>query len=189
MRLRRISSAFIALVFVFALTSLASADITPALGSVTPSGGGNFSWNYSIAVDSNEQLIAGSSYFTIYDPAGLISASAPAGWTVSTALIGQTPPFNNPPDDPGLLNVTFSYTTGPTITGPQPSIGTFSVISSSNTANPGGFFSYQAGKISGGNDGGNGPLSVPAVPEGSELGMFGITALGMLGAIKRKFVS
>jgi hypothetical protein len=188
MGLRRINFALIAL-SIFAFASFASADITPALTNVTPSGG-NFSWNYSIAVDANEQLNSGSSFFTIYDVVGLVSAAAPAGWTDSIQLIGITPSTQAPPDSGSLENVTFSYVGGVTILGPVTIPGPFSIVSTSDSENAGGVFAYQAGKQSGGNDQGQGPLTIPGnVPEGSELSMLGISGIAMLGAMKRKFVS
>jgi hypothetical protein len=187
MRLRRISSVLIVL-SIFAFASFASADITPALASVTPSGS-NFSWNYTAAVDSNEDVISGSSYFTIYDIAGFVSTTAPAGWSFTTQLVGVTPSSQLLTDDPTLINVTFDYTGGGSILGPQFALGPFTIISSTNSANLGGVFSYQAGKKTGGTDQGQGPLSVPSVPEGSELSMLGISGIAMLSAMKRKFVS
>jgi hypothetical protein len=188
MRLRRINFALITL-SIFAFASFASADITPALDNVTPSGG-NFSWNYTVDVDGNEQLISGSSFFTIYDVVGLVSATAPANWTESTQLLGITPSTQNPPDDPTLENVTFYYMGGITLVGPQTNLGPFNIVSSSDSENAGGVFAYQAGKQSGGNDQGQGPLTIPGnVPEGSELSMLGISGIAMLGAMKRKFVS
>ena len=72
-------------------------------------------------------------FITIYDFAGYISGSCsgPAGWTCTAQNVGFTPDDVAPTDNPNIVNITWAYTTGPTILG-QPSgldLGLFSATS------------------------------------------------------------
>ena len=88
----------------------ANADIIPTLSSVTPSGSA-FTWNYTATVTTDQMVVTGN-YFTIYDFSSIspITATAPAGWTYTTALVGVTPSDVAPVDSASLFNVTFTYT-------------------------------------------------------------------------------
>jgi len=170
--------------------NLAHADITPDLTSVTSSGG-NFLFNYSISEDGNEQLLGGTSYFTIYDVVGYdTTVVAPAGWTFTAQLVGVTPSTQNVTDDPSLWNITFDYTGATVLPGPA-SFSGFEIGSADSGVNAGGVFAYQTSKISGGIDQGQGPIGVPSVaaPDASGLSLLGACGLFLLGAIKRKFAS
>src|ERR1700684_1435576 len=97
----------LSLVFAGLVTvGLANAAITTALVDVT--GSGPYTWNYEISVDGLENLVAGTSYFTIYDFAGYVGGtiSAPTGWTDSVQFLGITPSMQNPTDSPTLENLT-----------------------------------------------------------------------------------
>jgi len=102
-------------VSILALSSLGSAAVLVTLNSGQPTGSGPFAWAY------DAQLVAGTNggeldsgdFFTIYDVGGITGASdvsAPANWTITTQLLGIDPPNVAPPDDAGILNVTFTYT-------------------------------------------------------------------------------
>src|SRR4029077_17517763 len=88
----------------------ARADIIPTLSSVAPAVGG-FTWNYSSNVTVDQTVNAGD-FFTIYDfgPFSLGSNTQPVGWTFSSSLVGATPPFVSPTDNPSILNLTWTYT-------------------------------------------------------------------------------
>jgi len=123
----------------FAATALiAHADIIPSFDSITPSGS-NFQFNYTATVTGDQRVETGD-FFTIYDFNGLVpnSATMPANWSFSSLLIGVTPSRVNPPDDPTILNITFTYTGTTPIIGPAP-LGTFSAVSNFGQSHPGYF--------------------------------------------------
>ena len=168
----------------------ANADIIPTLSSITPSGS-EFTWNYTATV-TNDQMVVTGNYFTIYDFSSIspITATAPAGWTYTTALVGVTPSDVAPVDSASLFNVTFTYT-GTTIVGPQ-SLGTFSINSNTDQLRS-GYFSGNGTRSTGPNAGtavdNVGRLAVP-VPEMSALaplvGVCGIGAIGMVSSLLRR---
>src|ERR1700730_6567101 len=106
------------------------ADIIPSYQGTTPSGG-NTIVSYTINVTVEQNATAGD-FFTIYDFGNIIpnSNTQPANWTFTTALTGVNPSQTNSPDDPTILNLTWTYT-GPTIVGASPpppqNIGPFTV--------------------------------------------------------------
>lgn len=114
----------------------ANASIIPTLSGVpTATGGGDFSWMYDATLASDQALLSGN-YFTIYDFDGYTGYGAiPADWTVTTALLGDTPFWVNPIDDPSILNVTFTWT-GPAVNWTSPymevELGTFELFSTYN---------------------------------------------------------
>lgn len=174
-----------------ALAVSATADIIPTLSSVTPGSGTSFNWNYTATVTNDQQVVSGN-FFTIYDFSSIspIVTAAPAGWTFTTALVGNTPPDVVPVDSPTLFNITFTYT-GATIVGPQP-LGTFSITSNTNQLRS-GYFTAMGTRSTGPNAGtpvdNVGRLSVP-VPEMSALapliGVCGIGAVGALSSLLRR---
>ena|SRR5579862_627391 len=171
---------------------LANAAITPALVNVT--GSGPFTWNYEISVDSLEELVAGTSYFTLYDFSGLASTpviTAPTGWTDSVQLLGITPSMQNPTDSASIENITFTYEGTTPLIGPTTSditgFGVQSSLGSSSGVN--GTFTYQATKQNSGGslDQGIGSIETPAsTPEPVTTGLIGLALVGMAVA-RRKF--
>jgi hypothetical protein len=163
--------------------ALDTGSITLDLTSITPLGGGLYSWTYTASLTNNSGLSPGSpptgtsSYVTIYDVFGLVPNSG------STTAVGWSPVNPDPLvgyTDPGLVitesgttpNVEFDYTgvafkntSGSTIT-----LGTFSFTST--------YFLTQTGQYTSRDDKlsalgthpviGNGKVSdallVPAVP-------------------------
>src|SRR5438552_8136825 len=100
-------------------------DIIPSFEFATPSGG-NTIWGYHIDITSGQQVTTGD-FFTIYDFGPFIPGSniQPTGWTFSSSLVGPTPSSVAPPDNPNVLNLTWTYS-GTTIpTGTE--LGPFSV--------------------------------------------------------------
>ncbi len=120
-----------------ASASAASASITPVLiGSPTATGNGDYAYNYRVTLASDQGLMTGN-YFTLYDFSGFNGfGAAGTGFTGSTNLVGPTPNKTVPTDDPGILNVTFTYS-GPTINYNgalmQRDLGTFTVFGTSGT--------------------------------------------------------
>jgi hypothetical protein len=121
------------------LCAPAYGGISIVLGSVTPSGA-NFIWSYNVAISAGQEtsgsgdaavvnapLTDGTTDITLYDIAGLIAGSElqPAGWTATTALLGDTPGGTTPVDSPTAINITWTYSGAAQITGPL-SLGSFS---------------------------------------------------------------
>lgn len=174
----------------FAFT--ASADIIPTLSGITPSGGGDFTWNYSATV-TNDQTLTTGNYFTIYDFSNIAPTTivTPANWSYTTQTIGVTPGLTNPPDSAAFFNITFTYNGPNAVAGPQ-DLGTFSINTNTNqTMN--GYFAAEARRSSGPNAGSPidnvGHLAVP-VPEMSALaplaGFCGIGAIGLASSFLRR---
>jgi hypothetical protein len=179
----------IAAVALVGAASAANASITPDLqGSPVALGGGNYAWNYSVLLTPDQRLVSGS-YFTIYDFRSLVDTGVtPAGWTVSSALLGVTPATVLPEDDATIANVTFTYN-GPTITPPDSVtgvfLGLFQIIARTDRVSFDSF-SSRAVRNGGLRDGTVfdtvGQTSVPGVvPEPQSWAML-IVGLGLVGA-------
>jgi hypothetical protein len=129
-----------------ALCASATANIIPT--STTISGTGPFDWIYDLQLSIDQNVDSGiaptstpvphtnltfAGFFTIYDFAGYIpgSCEGPVGWTCTAQDLGFTPDDVIPVDDPNIVNITWAYTSGPTILG-QPGgqdLGLFSAES------------------------------------------------------------
>jgi hypothetical protein len=185
--------------------ALAHADLIPTLTSLPTASGGNFAYDYDINLGAGEKQDPGSTagedpagtFVTIYDIAGFVSASASdADWTVSTQLLGLTPSSVTAPDDPGLMNVTFTYN-GPTVFGPNTTSG-FEIVSSLDGEAIGNYSSqstlnlvgivFAADPASPLTDQQLGNVIVPSATfEVSEPATFSLLAVGLLGLTIRKF--
>jgi hypothetical protein len=176
-----------------ALSVLAArADIIPSFTSVTQ-GQVGILWTYTANVTDEQNANTGD-FFTIYDFGSIVpnSNSQPAGWTFSTSLGGPTPLQTNAPDNPSILNLTWTYT-GPTIIGASPAgknIGPFSVEAFSRESRF-SFFAAQGTLAQGPNTGskvGNAGSIVVPVPEPSCIALIiGMGGLGLVGrAISRR---
>jgi len=121
------------------------ADIIPTLQSSSAVAGGT-QFNYTADVTTDQRVETGD-FFTLYDFGPNSNLTAPAGWTAVSQASGVTPPTIIAGDGPEL-NLTFTYTAAPTLTGPQ-NLGIFSAVSPNP---PGGldFFASHATKAVGG---------------------------------------
>jgi hypothetical protein len=181
------------------LCSVAMANMTPV--STTITGTGPFNWTYDLQLSTDQNVNSGiapsinpvphtnltfAGFFTIYDFAGYINGSCagPAGWTCTAQNVGFTPDDVVPTDNPSIVNITWAYTTGPTIVG-QPSgkdLGLFSAqsindlptlvsYSSRGIAN----FGPQTGTIADNVGNTEGPTSQgPVTPEPPTVVLFGL---------------
>lgn len=181
---------FIGLVAAF---STVRADIIPSFVSATATGGGNTVWSYQIDITSDQQVTTGD-FFTIHDFGPFIPGTnmQPADWAFSSALVGKTPSGVNPPDNPTILNLTWTYTGSATIpTGTT--LGLFSVTLAGtqfvSAPTRDAFFSAQATRGPGPNAGTKinnvGHVPVP-VPEPSTLALLVMAGLSGLAVYRRR---
>ena len=146
-------------------------------------------WNYTINVTSFQEAHPGD-FFTIYDFGNIIPGSnvQPAGWTFSTSLLGPTPARINAPDNPAILNLTWTYN-GPIIPSSTFGIGPFQVAIDGprRTQFRNSYFAGQGTMSTGPSAGtviGNiAPIVVPTeVPEPATFALiFGVGGLGLVG--------
>ncbi|CAD5365940.1 conserved exported hypothetical protein [Rubrivivax sp. A210] len=139
----------ISLACLIALVPLASgANIIPTGTTITGAGPGLYSWSYALTLSADQDAVAGlppvsetvphvnlsfGAFLTIYDFAGYVAGSCngPAGWECMVQNSGFTPDDVLPNDSPAITNLTWVYTSGPTLTG-QPvglELGAFSAQS------------------------------------------------------------
>jgi hypothetical protein len=162
---------------------VAQGDIIPSLDSITGSSP-SFTWNYSANVTVNETINTGD-FFTIYDFSSIMPTThnQPAGWTFSTALVGQTPSLVGPADNPNLWNITWTYTGTTAIVGAQ-ALGIFSVVASTDQLTMGQF----TAEATRSNDPTNtkidniGNVSVPVPEATSLLPLIGVCAVALVFA-------
>jgi hypothetical protein len=119
-------SCSVGLIFLALSLCVARGDIIPAFDSASAFGN-NSVWSYTANVVSLTEVQTGD-FFTIYDFGSFIpgSNSQPIGWALTALPLGITPGQINPTDNPGLLNLTWTYD-GPTIIGPALDLGIFRV--------------------------------------------------------------
>lgn len=194
-----------------ALSGLASASLIPTFSSQVGT-----TYNYTAALDANEQLnnnvtLAGNTctsttggtnvpcgqFFTLFDIPNLVSvASGDARFTASINLIGNKNNLTGLPiaDNPIISNATFTYTSGTPLVGPQNVLGLFSVtttgtiLGSNNIA-----FAFSTAHMpnTGFADQGAGVVNGPTlagVPEPGSMLLIGGGLVG-LALLRRKLVS
>ncbi len=160
----------------------ARADIIPSFTGTTISGP-NTVWGYQIDITS-DQIVTAGDFFTIYDFGPFIagSNSQPSGWSFSSSLVGPTPAGINAPDNPNILNLTWTYIGSSNLTGTG--IGPFSVMIAGVQEVPltrDSFFAAQGTRATGGDAGTKvnnvGRIPVPApIPEPSSVALIGLGA-------------
>jgi hypothetical protein len=190
--------------------AFASANIIPTGTSIAGASGGPYTWTYDMQLSGDQDARAGvippglsvphadpsyGAFVTIYDFEGYVAGtcSGPSGWTCAVQALGYTPDDVLPTDKASVLNLTWFYTSGPTITG-DPSgadLGSFSAQSIYNTIE---LVSYAArghknngsaiGTVADNVGTTRGPVAL-AIPEPSSLALTGMGLL-MLGYKARK---
>jgi len=135
--------------FALTLCVVATANIIPTNTGIT--GSGTFTWTYDLQLSADQNVNAGlaptsnpvphtnltfAGFVTIYDFSGYVAGSCagPSGWTCTAQNVGFTPDDVVPTDNASTVNITWSYTSGPTLLG-QPAgmdLGNFSAQSTSS---------------------------------------------------------
>lgn len=142
-----------AMLCVLALTLcvVAMANLTPI--GLAPTGTGPFTWAYQVTLSAEQNAISGpaptispvphgpgnvAAFITVYDFAGYVpgSCSGPVGWTCTAQNVGFTPDDVVAADDAAIVNITWTYTSGATISGAPTglNLGLFSAQSTFGTS-------------------------------------------------------
>jgi hypothetical protein len=183
--------ATLALMGVLAASSALRAGMIPTQVSVLPDGD-KWRWTYAVVVTTDVQVNPGDS-FTIYDFAGLVGGSSvvPVGWSVSTSGVTTPPMGTNPVDDPGLMNLNFTYNGESPIVGQQ-GLGNFWALSDYSDVGSGDFTSTSHRQVDGRVENnitatdvpvGNDPPPPNDTPEPTSLAIFGL-GLPLVGAYR-----
>ena len=144
------------------------AGLIPVSVSVQPDGD-HYRWTYGVIVTTDVKVQNGDS-FTIYDFGGIVGGSvvAPADWTVSESLTTVPHAGTNPLDDPGITNLTFTFTGGSPIEG-QAGLGNFSAISEFGDIGTGDFTSSSHRQVDGRVEDNITTTDVPVADEGGPI--------------------
>lgn len=187
--------------------AFAMANIIPTGTTIT--GTGPYVWSYNLQLSQDQNAVPGltpaaptvphlvltfGSMFTIYDFDGYVdgSCNGPSGWACTAQNIGFTPDDVVPVDNPGIVNLTWVYTSGPVLSGDPGgyNLGNFSAQSVYDTRTTVSYAGrgvrndgFQTGTV-----GDNVGLTVgpgSSIPEPGTLALAGLSLLG-LGLVRRR---
>jgi hypothetical protein len=196
---RRAFGALVVATALAATNGSARADLTPLFDSATAGTGafaGDTIFQYHVTLSTGSSDLGGSGpndFVTLYDFAGYVPGSAAVvssinTWTKSEQLLGLTQANVAPPDNPALLNVSFTYTTPTLIVGSGQTVLTFTVAST--FANVAGVFTPYSGSstnVSNGTVQGNvGFVQGPNVPEPTTIALMSVGGLMLLAPYLRR---
>lgn len=194
------------LTIALSLGAVAMANIIPT--STTITGTGPFTWTYDLQLSRDQNVNSGTApttnpvphtnltfggFLTIYDFAGYLpgTCAGPTGWTCTAQNVGFTPDDVVPTDNPGVVDITWAYTSGPAILG-QPAgedLGLFSAQSMFGKATQVSYASRgiansgpQVGTIADNVGNTQGPSAVPEPGSVLSIGL----GLVLLGIVRRK---
>jgi hypothetical protein len=162
----------------------AQAQIVPVLNSATQQPAGDYLYDYSTYVEAGD-TVNPNSYFTIYDIYGFQSVySMPTGWIDNVQATGVTPAGTSPADSNSVPNITWTYTSGPSISG-DPGVGytylgEFEFLGTQgNYTQPSvGEYTYSDLETDNGEQQqGISTVSVPLAPEPAAMSLVGVAAM------------
>jgi len=169
----------------------ASSIIISLPPTITPIGGGVFTWTYTASM-ADARLLPGD-FLVVYDFAQFVGFPAlpplPLGWAAGVQLVGPIPGQTTPVDNAGILNLVFTYGGIPLATAPPPPggslfLGVFSANSMGNIRITGEYAAQDANWVDLSLQANLGYTSVPAIPLPAA-GWAGLSLLGVLGLRRR----
>ncbi len=193
---------FAAFALVAAAGTNARADLIPLFDGTSAGTGtyaGDTVFHYHVSLSTGSSNLGGSGpndYVTIYDFAGYVVGSASVvsstgTWAISEQLTGLTPPLVAPPDNPSLLNISFTYTTPTLITGTGQTVLTFDLVSTVSQV-AGVFTPYSGSSTNVTNNTVQGNVGFVAgpnpVPEPSAVALMGLGCLAVAAPYLRRKV-
>ncbi len=188
--------------------AFAMANIIPTGTTIT--GAGPYLWSYNLQLSGDQNAVSGpapstnpvsnldltfGSLFTIYDFDGYVAGTClgATGWECTAQNVGFTPSDVGPVDNPGIVNLTWVYTSGPVLSGIPNGLdlGTFSAQSIYDTITTVSYagrgiknVGSQAGSVGDNVGMTQGPGS--PIPEPGSLALAGLGLLGLILVGRRK---